>query len=29
VAHVETKDTIRIISARPAAKAERESYEQE
>lgn len=29
VAHVETEDTIRIISARPASKAERKSYEQE
>jgi hypothetical protein len=29
VAHVETDDTIRIISARPATRAERKSYEQE
>lgn len=29
VAHVEAEDKIRIISARPASKAERRSYEQE
>lgn len=29
VAHVETEDRIRIISARPATRAERKSYEQE
>ena len=29
VAHVETEEAIRIISARPATKAERGSYEQE
>ena len=29
VAHVEDHDTIRIISARPASNAERQSYEKE